>query len=286
MVKDTIFNKKKSLRFRDRIFYLDSPIVMGIINITPDSFYKSSRVDNVDLCLKSIVQMIDDGATIIDIGAASSRPNADILSADEELKRLLPYLDAIYKAFPNTWFSIDTYNAKTASICIEKYGFYMINDISAWTIDKEMFDTVIKLNVPYVLMHMKGNPQNMQQIANYDDILSEILQFLGTKKHELTSNGVNDIIIDPGFGFGKKIEHNFKLLKNIHVFNALECPIMVGISRKSMIYKTLNITPEQSLEGSILLQSLAVLNGADIIRTHDVRETVQSLKLIDSYNKA
>lgn len=162
----------------------------------------------------------------------------------------------------------------------------MINDISAWTIDKEMFDTVIKLNVPYVLMHMKGNPQNMQQIANYDDILSEILQFLGTKKHELTSNGVNDIIIDPGFGFGKKIEHNFKLLKNIHVFNALECPIMVGISRKSMIYKTLNITPEQSLEGSILLQSLAVLNGADIIRTHDVRETVQSLKLIDSYNKA
>ncbi len=286
MVKDTIFNKKKSLRFRDCIFYLESPIVMGIINITPDSFYNGSRVNNIDQCIKTIAQMIDDGATIIDIGAASSRPNADILSASEELKRLLPYLDAIYKTFPNTWFSIDTYNAKTAITCVEKYGFYMINDISAWSIDKEMFATVIKLNVPYVLMHMKGNPQNMQQVAYYDDILAEMIQFLGTKKHELNANGVNDIIIDPGFGFGKKIEHNFKILKNIHVFNALECPVMIGISRKSMIYRTLNITPEQSLEGSILLQSLAILNGADIIRTHDVRETVQSLKLIDLYNKA
>lgn len=286
MVKDTIFNKKKSLRFRDRIYFIEKPIVMGIINITPDSFYKGSRIENIDQCLKTIAQMIEDGATIIDIGAASSRPNAEILSADDELERLSPYLDAIQKAFPNTWFSIDTYNAKTAATCVEQYGFYMINDISAWSIDNEMFDTVVKLNVPYVLMHMKGNPQNMQQVAEYDDVLAEVLQFLGTKKHGLTSNGVNDIIIDPGFGFGKKIEHNFKLLKHIHVFKALECPIMVGLSRKSMIYKTLNIQPEQSLEGSILLQSLAVLNGADIIRTHDVKQTMLSLKLIDSYLNA
>lgn len=286
MLKDTIFQKKKSLRFRDRIYYIEHPIVMGIINITPDSFYKGSRIKNIDQCLQTIAQMIDDGATIIDIGAASSRPNAEILSADEELTRLSPYLDAIQKAFPNAWFSIDTYNSKTAATCVEKYGFYLINDISAWSIDKEMFDTVIKLNVPYVLMHMKGNPQNMQQMSKYDDVVAEVVQFLGMKKHELTSNGLNDIIIDPGFGFGKKIEHNFKLLKNIHVFNALECPIMVGVSRKSMIYKTLNIQPEESLEGSILIQSLAVLNGADIIRTHDVKETVHSLKLIDSYIKA
>ncbi|MCX7862388.1 MAG: dihydropteroate synthase [Bacteroidales bacterium] len=283
MVKDTIFSKKKSLRFREKIYYLEKPIVMGIINITPDSFYNNSRIHNIESCLKTIQNMLESGATIIDIGAASSRPNADIIAADEELKRLTPYLEVITKAFPNVWFSIDTYNAHTATVCVENYGFFMINDISAYSLDTEMLETIKRLNVPYVLMHMKGNPQNMIQQAIYNDVVAEVFQFLGEKIHELQTYGINDIIVDPGFGFGKNIEHNYTLLRNLEVFKALERPIMVGISRKSMIYKLLNITPNEALHGSLLLQGLAIINGADIIRTHDVKETVQTLQLIEKY---
>lgn len=286
MVKDTIFRKKKSLRFRDKIFYLEQPIVMGIVNITPDSFYSKSRINDIDTCLLTIKTMLEQGANIIDIGASSSRPGAELISAEEEISRLKPYLEVISKAFPNAWFSIDTYNAYTASVCVENYGFYMINDISAYSIDREMFSTIIRLNVPYVLMHMKGIPQNMQQQANYDNVVAEIIQFLGTKKHELTSNGLNDIIIDPGFGFGKTIEQNFTILKNLNILEVLECPVMVGLSRKSMIFKTLQISPEESLNGSSALHALALLNNADIIRTHDVKETMNTIKLFNAYTNA
>jgi dihydropteroate synthase len=286
MVKDTIFCKKKSLRFRDKIFYIEQPIVMGIVNITHDSFYSESRVQNIEAFLITVKKMLDEGATIIDIGAASSRPGAEIITSEEELNRLKPYLEVLKKTFPDVWFSIDTYNSYTASVCVEKYGFYMINDISAGSIDNNMFDTVIRLNVPYVLMHMKGIPKNMQQLANYEDVVGDVIQFLGVKKHELISNGLNDIIIDPGFGFGKTVDQNFKLLKNLDCFKILNCPILVGLSRKSLIYKTLQITPDESLLGSNVLHALALLNNADIIRTHDVKETLQTIKLIDAYKKA
>ncbi len=283
MVKDTIFRKKKSLRFRDKIYYIEQPIVMGIINITNDSFYSCSRVQSVDNFLALIKKMLDEGATIIDVGAVSSRPGAEIISHKEEIERLKPFLEVAVKAFPDVWFSIDTYNSYTASVCVEKYGFYMINDISAGNIDSEMFFTVVRLNVPYVIMHMKGIPKNMQQNTNYEDVVSEVIQFLGAKKYELTSKGLNDIIVDPGFGFGKTIEQNFKLLKNLNSFMILDCPILVGLSRKSMIYKTLQITPEDSLVGTNVLQSIAILNNADIIRTHDVREAIHTIKLTMSY---
>ncbi len=286
MLKDTIFNKKKSLRFREQLFFLESPIIMGIINITPDSFYSGSRVQNIDNFLAKIQQMLNDGATIIDIGAASTRPGAEIINSQDEMKRLEPFVELLYKAFPNTWFSIDTYNADTAKWCVEKYGFYMINDISAYSIDNNMFQTILQLNVPYVLMHMKGNPQNMQQQTNYQNVVAEVLRFLGEKKFELTSNGLNDVIIDPGFGFGKTIQQNYQLLKHLQDFEVLECPILVGLSRKSMIYKTLQLTPEESLIGSTVLHTLALLNHADIIRTHDVKETVQTIKLIETYIKS
>jgi len=283
MLKDTIFQKTKSLRFRDKLFFIESPIVMGIINLTPDSFYAGSRIQSIDEFLRTIDKMLDEGATIIDIGAASSRPNALMLSAADEQQRLRPYLEVLYKTFPNTWFSIDTYNAETAKWCVEKYGFFMINDISAYSFDSAMFDTIIQLNVPYVLMHIKGTPQTMQQQASYQDLIAEIIQFLGEKKHELTSNGLNDLIIDPGFGFGKTIQHDFELLKNLKDFEVLECPLLVGLSRKSMIYKTLAINPDEALAGSIALQTISILNNADIIRTHDVKETVQTIKLIEAY---
>jgi len=229
MDKDTFFQKNKSLRFRDNLFYIEKPIIMGIINITPDSFYANSRVQEIDEAIKKTASMLENGATIIDLGAASSRPNSTLISAEEEIKRLKPFAQTLSKEFPDVWFSIDTYNSETASMCVEEYGFYMINDISGYSIDPSMFNTVVHLNVPYVLMHMQGTPENMQHKPTYQDVTNEVFQFLGKKKHELTAQGLNDIIIDPGFGFGKTIEHNYQLLKHLHDFRSLECPILVGL---------------------------------------------------------
>lgn len=286
MVKDTFFQKKKSLRFRDSVYMLDKPIIMGIINLTSDSFYSGSRLQSQKEVVDKINQMLKEGATIIDIGATSSRPNAEIIKAEDEINRLKPLVEVISKEFPDTWFSIDTYNAQTAQFCVEEHGFYMINDISAYSIDKEMFETVVKLNVPYVLMHMQGNPQNMQQNPHYNDVSEEVFRFLGDKKFELTSKGVNDIIIDPGFGFGKNLTHNYQLLRNLDDFKALECPILVGLSRKSMIYKLLNKSPEDSLNGTIILNTIALLKGADILRVHDVKEAKEALEMIEFYLNA
>lgn len=283
MVKDTFFQKKKSLRFRDKIITLNKPIIMGILNITPDSFYTGSKAQDLTIALTKVESMIKDGATIIDIGAASTKPQADLLSSKEEANRLMPIIKELYKQFPSVWFSVDTYHASTAKMCVEEYGFYMINDISAYSLDKNMLKTIIELNVPYVLMHMQGNPKNMQQNPAYNNVVDEVFQFLGKKKYELEANGVNDIIIDPGFGFGKTIQHNYQLLKNLNNFNALGCPILVGLSRKSMIYKLLNTKPENALNGTTVIQTLALINGADIFRTHDVKETKEILDIVDYY---
>ncbi|MGQ9846311.1 MAG: dihydropteroate synthase [Bacteroidales bacterium] len=283
MDKDTFFKKKKSLRFRDKIFILNKPIIMGILNITPDSFYIGSRIQQTDKAIATVETMIENGATIIDIGAASTRPGAELISPEEERNRLKPILHELSKAFPEVWFSIDTYHADIAKMCVEEYGFYMINDISAYSIDPKMYRTIIELNVPYVLMHMQGNPQNMQKNPHYDNVENEIFQFLGKKIYELTAEGLNDIIVDPGFGFGKSLQHNYQLLKNLNYFKALNCPILVGLSRKSMVYKLLETTPEKALNGTVVLQTLAMLNGADIIRTHDVKETNEIITLLDYY---
>lgn len=256
---------------------------MGVINITPDSFYVGSRIQTQKELVEKINQMLKEGATIIDIGAASSRPFSEIISAEEEINRLKPFVKIISREFPDTWFSIDTYNAQTAKFCVEEHGFYMINDISAYSIDKEMFDTIVKLNVPYVLMHMQGNPQNMQLNPNYDDVTEEVFRFLGHKIFELTSKGLNDIIIDPGFGFGKNLEHNYTLLKHLDDFRALEHPVLVGLSRKSMIYKLLNNSPEDSLNGTSILNTIAILNGADILRVHDVKSAKEVIELTEYY---
>jgi dihydropteroate synthase len=283
MLKDTSFQKKKSLRFRDSLFFIEKPVIMGILNITPDSFYDGGKYNDIDKAVNHIREMIADGATIIDVGAVSSRPNAEIFSANEEMKRLRPFLNIFSKEFPDTWFSIDTYNADTASMCVEEYGFYMINDISAYSIDKKMLDTVVRLNVPYVLMHIQGNPQTMQQNPQYEDVVNEVFQFLGAKKSELTSKGVSDIIIDPGFGFGKTIRHNFQLLKHLNDFRALECPVLAGISRKSMIYKLLHIKPTESINGTAVLSTIALWQGSDILRTHDVKETKEAIEIISYF---
>lgn len=286
MDKDTFFQKKKSLRFRDKIFILNKPIIMGILNITPDSFYTGSRIQKIDEAITTVENMVKNGATIIDIGAASTRPQAELVSPDEERTRLKPILFELSKQFPELWFSIDTYHADIAKMCVEEYGFYMINDISAYSIDQKMFNTIIELNVPYVLMHMQGNPQNMQKNPQYDNVENEVFQFFGKKMYELKAQGLNDIIVDPGFGFGKSLQHNYQLLKHLNNFKALNCPILVGLSRKSLVYKLLETTPEKALNGTVALQTIAILNGADIIRTHDVKETYEILTLIDYYRNA
>lgn len=283
MDKDTFFQKKKSLRFRDKIFILNKPIIMGILNITPDSFYTGSRIYQTDEAIAAVESMIQNGATIIDIGAASTRPQAELVTPEEERTRLKPILIELSKQFPEIWFSIDTYHADIAKMCVEEYGFYMINDISAYSIDQNMFNTIIELNVPYVLMHMQGNPQNMQKNPHYDNVENEVFQFLGKKMYELKAHGLNDIIVDPGFGFGKSLQHNYQLLKNLNHFKALNSPILVGLSRKSMVYKLLETTPEKALNGTAVLQTIAILNGADIIRTHDVKETNEIISLLNYY---
>lgn len=286
MDKDTFFQKKKSLRFRDKIFILNKPIIMGILNITPDSFYTGSRIYQTDEAIAAVESMVQNGATIIDIGAASTRPQAELITPEEERTRLKPILIELSKQFPDIWFSIDTYHADIAKMCVEEYGFYMINDVSAYSIDQRMFNTIIELNVPYVLMHMQGNPQNMQKNPQYDNVQNDVFQFFGKKIYELKAQGLNDIIVDPGFGFGKSLQHNYQLLKNLNHFKALNCPILVGLSRKSMVYKLLETTPEKALNGTMILQTIAILNGADIIRTHDVKETNEIITLLEYYGNA
>ncbi len=264
---------------------LSSPQVMGIVNLTHDSFYKKSRHTSIDSAIVQVGNMLKEGASIIDLGAVSSRPGADMLTYEEESKRLFPVLKELRKTFPLAVFSIDTFRSMIAEESIN-IGANMINDISAGELDVNMFEVMSRYKTPYIMMHMKGKPANMQDDTNYSNIVLDVMTYLNKKIARLKHMGKNDIIIDPGFGFGKSIEGNYKILQKLDVFNSFELPVLVGLSRKSMIYKLLDITPEESLSATSALNLQALQNGAKILRVHDVKEAIQTVKmssLLDTY---
>ncbi len=272
-----------TLNCKGRLLVIDKPIVMGIINVTPDSFYSESRQQNVDAVLAQAEKMLKEGATILDIGGQSTRPGSEKLTADEEIKRVLPAIEAIHANFPEGFISIDTYYSAVAKESVAA-GASIVNDISAGSIDDKMITTVALLNVPYVLMHMQGTPQNMHKNPAYKNVTKEILDFFIHQLPVINKAGIKDIIVDPGFGFGKTIAHNFELLHNLSVFEMLKCPILLGISRKSFIYKTLGLPVEEALNGTTTLHGVGLVNGASILRVHDVREAVETIKLIAAYH--
>lgn len=267
-----------TLNCKGRLLVVDKPLVMGIINITPDSFFSESRHQSVDEVLRQAEQMQKDGAVLLDLGGQSTRPGSEKLDADAELKRVIDPLRAVRKNFPEAFISVDTFYSKVASEAITA-GADIVNDITAGTVDKKMIETVAGLNVPYVLMHMKGTPQTMQQQASYENVTREVLDFMIWKTGELRKAGIKDIIIDPGFGFAKKSDHNFELLRNLSVFKTLHCPLLLGISRKSFIWKTLDTTAEYALNGTTVMNTAGLINGATILRVHDVKEAAEAIKL-------
>jgi len=271
-----------TLNCKGRLLVIDKPVVMGIINITPDSFFAESRSENINAILQRAEQMLNEGATILDIGGQSTRPGSEKLNAEEELKRVIKPILKMSEKFPEAFISIDTYYADVAREAIAA-GASIVNDISAGNIDEKMIATVAALKVPYVLTHMKGTPQGMQNDPQYEDVTKEVLDFFIRKKNEVNKSGITDVIIDPGFGFGKTIAHNFELLRNLSVFRMLDCPLLLGISRKSTIYKTLQISPEETLNGTTILNTIGLLNGASILRVHDVREAIEIIKLYEAY---
>ncbi|HUR64894.1 MAG TPA: dihydropteroate synthase [Chitinophagaceae bacterium] len=267
-----------TLNCKGRLLVVDKPIVMGIINITPDSFYTGSRHENIDAVQKQAGKMLSEGATILDIGGQSTRPGSEKVSRETELERVIPAIEGIHKKFPGTFISIDTYYATVAEQAIQA-GACIVNDISAGSMDEKMIPTVASLQVPYVLMHMKGTPQTMHNQQHYQSVTKEVLDFLVHKKDELQQAGITDIIIDPGFGFAKNASHNFELLRNLAVFKMLNAPLLLGISRKSFIWKTLRLTADEALQGTIAMNTIGLMNGASILRVHDVKEAVQTVGL-------
>jgi dihydropteroate synthase len=285
--KDTFFSKNRSLNCNGKLLNLSTPRIMGILNITSDSFYDGGKYTNVDDALNRVRQMIEEGADIIDIGAASSRPGAELSKVDEEIDRLSPVLEQIRNEFPNIIISVDTYHAKVARGLIEKFSVDIINDISAGEIDPDMCNTVTSLGVPYIIMHMQGVPGNMQKNPEYQNITDEIVQYFSEKIHKLRKKGVADVLIDPGFGFGKTHEHNYELLSHTEAFQMFELPIVAGVSRKSMIYKLLDSTSEESLNGTTAVHMLLLQKGVQILRVHDVKEAREVVKIyLESLKKA
>lgn len=274
-----------TLRCRNRILTMDRPLVMGILNVTPDSFYEGSRFPDADLALQRAEQIMGEGGDIIDIGAVSSRPGSATIPAEEELNRIIPVLRAIRKRFPDAILSVDTYRPAVASVAIQDCGADMINDISGGDWEPGMFELVSRLHVPYIVMHTKGTPDVMQNNPSYESLFTEILDYFALRIRKLRESGHADIIIDPGFGFGKTLEHNYRLLAGLENFRMLGCPILVGVSRKSMIQKLLQIDAGAAMNGSIVLQTVAMLKGAAIIRTHDVKETSESVRLLQALSK-
>ena len=267
-----------------KLIDLSIPKIMGILNITPDSFYDGGKYNSDKKILDHIEKMVIDGATFIDIGAYSSRPGGLDIDENEELKRIIPAIELVNKKFPEIIISIDTFRSKIAEACLNS-GAAIINDISASQLDEKMMETISKYNVPYIIMHMKGNPQNMMDKTNYDDMLQEMIKYFSKKINQAMSYKINDIIIDPGFGFAKNIKQNYDLLNHLDLLKILDKPIMVGVSRKSMIYKSLDSTPEEALNGTTVLNTVALIKGASILRVHDVKEANECIKLIGSLNK-
>ena len=278
MAKDTFFRKKVTINAGGKLIDLGVPKVMGIINITPDSFYAGSRKQDVSSALQQAEKMLNEGADFLDIGAYSSRPGAEDISIQEEMDRLLPVVEAISSNFPDTVLTIDTFRSEIAETAI-KAGAHIINDISGGQLDENMFATVAKLKVPYILMHMKGTPQNMNQMAHYDNIFLEVLDYFAERCHQLRQLGVHDVIIDPGFGFAKMPEHSYALMNRLQEFNILELPILVGVSRKRMVYRITGGTADDALNGTTALNTIALIKDANILRVHDVKQAVEAVKI-------
>lgn len=270
----------KTLNIKGTLLSLATPVVMGILNVTPDSFYADSRKQNEAAIHDRIQAILSEGGDMIDIGGYSSRPDAAEVSPEEEMGRLAFALKILNAHYPEAVVSVDTFRADVARKCVEEYGVAIINDISGGELDKNMFATVADLNVPYIMMHMRGTPQTMQQYTGYTDMMEEIMLYFATKVRELRLLGVNDIVLDPGFGFSKTVDQNYFLMNHLQEFGLFELPLLVGISRKSMIYRFLGGTPADSLNGTTVLNTLALMNGADILRVHDVKAAVEAVKLV------
>jgi dihydropteroate synthase len=279
MAKDTFFHKKLTLNAGGKLIDLSTSKVMGIINLTPDSFYADSRQPALADALQQAEKMLADGASFLDLGAYSSRPGADNISVQEETDRLLPVVEALVKKFPEAVLSIDTFRAKVAEAAI-KAGAHIVNDISGGQLDQDMFSTVARLQVPYVLMHMKGNPKTMNSLASYDDVFNEVLDYFTERYQRLKNLGVKDVVLDPGFGFAKKPEHGYTLLNRIDELGRLGLPVLAGLSRKKMIYGLLDVTAAEALNGTTVLNTIALTKGADILRVHDVKPAVEAIKLM------
>lgn len=270
-----------TINVKAQLLDLSTPQVMGILNVTPDSFYSASRMQTEQEIAERVQQIIDEGASIIDIGAYSSRPNAVHISSNEEMDRLRMGLEIINRYHPEAIVSVDTFRAEIAERCVEEYGAAIINDISAGEMDKQMFETVTRLKVPYIMMHMQGTPQNMQQQPHYENLLKEIFLYFAQKIQQLRDLGMKDIILDPGFGFGKTLEHNYELMEHLEEFRLFELPLLVGVSRKSMIYKLLGNSPQEALNGTTVLNTVALMKGAHILRVHDVHEAVEAVRIVE-----
>ncbi|NOZ46901.1 MAG: dihydropteroate synthase [Chlorobi bacterium] len=279
--KNTFLESNFTINCNGKLIDLNKPVVMGILNITPDSFYDGGKYKNEKAVLSQIEKMICEGAEIIDIGAYSSRPGAKEISEGEEKKRLKEVLHSIKHEFNDIVISVDTFRAEIAKMAFYEFGVDIINDISAGELDAKMFPVISEINIPYIMMHMAGNPGNMQNNPQYKDVVQELVYFFSVKINQLHNLGVKDIIIDPGFGFGKTIGHNYELLKKLQNFKILNLPILVGISRKSFIYKLLDISAKEALNGSTVWHTVALLNGANILRTHDVKEAMEAIKIVD-----
>ncbi len=279
------YRKKRSIQLNGHLILLDQPAVMGILNLTSDSFYDGGRYQTEKALLLRAEEILSQGGMIIDIGAVSTRPGAAEVTTEEEIRLLLPAVKAIRKNFPSAILSVDTYRSEVAVQVVGETGGCIINDISGGTLDAKMFETVARLGVPYVLMHIQGTPQTMQKNPSYSDVVKEIMLNLSDKVNTLKLLGVNDIIVDPGFGFGKNQTHNYELLNRLDSFRLFELPLLVGLSRKTMIWKLLGVSPEESLNGTTALNTLALMGGADILRVHDVREAVETVRLVSELKK-
>ncbi|WP_316817746.1 dihydropteroate synthase [Pedobacter nyackensis] len=279
MAKDTFLNRKTTLNVKGRLIDLSSPCVMGILNLTTDSFYSNSRISSVELALQRAKVIIDEGGKFIDIGAYSSRPGADDVTEQEEIDKMVPVVEAITRNFPDVLISIDTFRAKVARNAIEA-GAHIINDIAAGNMDEAMFRTVADLKVPYIIMHMRGTPQTMQQNTDYQHLMLEMANYFSAKVSELKNLGINDIILDPGFGFAKTMDQNYEVLRHMEDLDIFELPLLAGLSRKSMIYKFLGGGPEQALNGTTALNTIALLKGANILRVHDVKAAAECIALV------
>jgi len=272
-----------TIRCKGQLIDLSTPKVLGILNVTPNSFFDGGKYKNECEILFQVEKMLSDGATFIDIGAYSSKPNAEFVSEEEELLRIVPIVQLILKHFPQTLISIDTFRSGVARACIEN-GAAIINDISAGNLDEKMLETIAEYNVPYIMMHMRGTPQTMQKMTNYENIVKEMLFYFSERVAKARNLGINDLIVDPGFGFAKTLEQNYEVLQKMQLFEMLELPLLVGISRKSMIYKTLHSTAEEALNGTTVLNTIALTKGAKILRVHDVKEAVECISLFSKIN--